>query len=109
MLAACRRYLERTGRRLTFEYILIKGVNDLPEHARELGRLLRGLPCHVNLIPMNPVPERRLQPSTPEAQARFRGLLRGAGIPCTVRRQLGAGIEAACGQLRRQLQPRPAP
>ena len=102
LLSACRRHAEHTGRRLTFEYILIDGVNDLPEHARELGRLLRGLPCHVNLIPMNPVAERQLLPSPPEAQARFRGLLRGAGIPCTVRRQLGASIDAACGQLRRR-------
>lgn len=103
LLPACARYLERTGRRLTFEYILIDRVNDLPEHARELGRLLRGLSCHVNLIPMNPVPERDLHPSTLDAQTRFRGLLRGAGIPCTVRRQLGAGIDAACGQLRRRV------
>jgi len=104
LLAACRRYWERTGRRLTFEYILIDRVNDLPEHARELGRLLRGLPCHVNLIPMNPVAERKLYPSTLEAQTRFRGLMRGAGIPCTVRRQLGAAIDAACGQLRRHVE-----
>ncbi len=102
LLSACRRYAERTGRRLTFEYILIDRVNDLPEHARELGRLLRGLTCHVNLIPMNPVPERDLFASPPEAVARFRGLLRGAGVAVTVRRQLGAGIAAACGQLRRQ-------
>ena len=102
LLPACQRYAERTGRRLTFEYILIDRVNDLPEHARELGRLLRGLSCHVNLIPMNPVPERALFASPPEAVARFRGLLRGAGLAVTVRRQLGAGIAAACGQLRRQ-------
>ena len=102
LLPACRRYAQHTGRRLTFEYILIAGVNDLPEHARELGRLLRGLSCHVNLIPMNPVPERELFASPPEAVARFGGLLRGAGLAVTVRRQLGAGIAAACGQLRRQ-------
>ncbi len=104
LLPACRRYLEHTGRRLTFEYVLIDGVNDLPEHARELGRLLRGLTCQVNLIPMNPVAERQLHSSPPEAQARFRGLLRGAGIPCTIRRQLGASIDAACGQLRRHVE-----
>jgi 23S rRNA (adenine2503-C2)-methyltransferase len=102
LLAACRRYVERTGRRLTFEYVLIAGRNDLPEHARELGRLLRGLPCHVNLIPLNPVPEWGLLPSPPEAAARFAGLVRGAGIPVTLRRQLGTGIDAACGQLRRR-------
>ncbi len=102
LLPACRRYAEATGRRLTFEYVLIAGRNDLPEHARELGRLLRGLPCHVNLIPLNPVPEWHLLPSPPEAAARFAGLLRGAGLPVTLRRQLGTAIDAACGQLRRR-------
>ena len=102
LLPACRRYAEATGRRLTFEYVLIGGVNDLPEHARELGRLLRGTSCHVNLIPLNPVAERQLRASSPEAAARFRGLLRGAGIPATIRRQLGTAIDAACGQLRRR-------
>jgi 23S rRNA (adenine2503-C2)-methyltransferase len=109
LLAACRRYVERTGRRLTFEYVMISGVNDLPEHARELGRLLRGLPCHVNLIPLNPVPEWNLTPSTPEAMARFRALVRGAGLPCTIRRQLGTAIDAACGQLRRRAAAETAP
>lgn len=104
LLSACRRYVEATRRRLTFEYVLIGGVNDLPEHARELGRLLRGLPCHVNLIPLNPVPERRLVASSTDAALRFRGLLRGAGIPTTTRRQLGTAIDAACGQLRRARQ-----
>jgi len=102
LLGACRRYAERTGRRLTFEYVLISGVNDLPEHARELGRLLRGLPAHVNLIPLNPVPEWGLEPSTAEATARFQGLVYGAGLPVTLRRQLGTAIDAACGQLRRR-------
>jgi 23S rRNA (adenine2503-C2)-methyltransferase len=105
VLEACRRYVARTHRRLTFEYVLIAGVNDLPEHARELARLIRDLRCHVNLIPWNPVPERDFRPSPPEAVARFRGLLQGAGIPVTVRRQLGLGVEGACGQLRRRLVP----
>ncbi len=104
LLPACRRYAEATGRRLTFEYVLIRGVNDLSEHARELGRLLRGLPCHVNLIPLNPVPERHLLPSSAQAADRFRGLLRGAGVTTTTRRQLGTAIDAACGQLRRRRQ-----
>ena len=102
LLDACQRYVDRTGRRLTFEYVLIAGVNDLPEHARELGRLLRGLPCHINLIPLNPVAEWGLQPSSAEATARFQGLLHGAGLPVTLRRQLGTAIDAACGQLRRR-------
>ncbi len=102
LLPACREYVAASGRRLTLEYVLIGGVNDLPEHARELGRVLRGLPCHVNLIPLNPVPERQLQPSDPRTMARFLGLVRGAGIPVTLRRQLGTAIDAACGQLRRR-------
>jgi 23S rRNA (adenine2503-C2)-methyltransferase len=117
LLAACRRYVARTHRRITFEYVMIGGVNDLPEHARELGRLVRDFPAHVNLIPLNPVPERDLEPSPPEAVARFRQLLAGAGVQCTVRRQLGVSIDAACGQLRRRRQlrggsveePMPAP
>jgi 23S rRNA (adenine2503-C2)-methyltransferase len=109
LLAACRRYVRATGRRITFEYVLLGGVNDLPEHARELARLLRGLQCHINLIPYNPVPERPFRASTPAATERFRGLLRGAGVPATVRRQLGLGIDAACGQLRRREAPAHAP
>lgn len=100
LIAACRRYQEATGRRLTFEYVLIAGVNDLPEHARELADLLRGLLCHVNLIPLNPVAERALVPTSHRATATFAALLRGAGVPATVRRQLGTSIDAACGQLR---------
>jgi 23S rRNA (adenine2503-C2)-methyltransferase len=102
LLPACRRYVEATGRRLTFEYVLIGGVNDLPEHARELARLVRGLLCHVNLIPLNPVAGRGLRPSPPAAMADFRRILRQAGIPATLRRQLGTSIDAACGQLRRR-------
>ena len=102
LLPACRAYVERTHRRLTFEYVMISHVNDLAEHARELTKLLRGLQCHVNLIPLNPVRERDLHCSTPEAMERFRAVLHGAGIPATVRRQLGLTIDAACGQLRRR-------
>jgi 23S rRNA (adenine2503-C2)-methyltransferase len=102
LMAACRRYFGRTGRRLTFEYVMIDGVNDLPELARELARLLRGLPCHVNLIPLNPVPGRGLACSRPEAIGAFRRVLRDAGLAATVRRQLGTAIDAACGQLRRR-------
>lgn len=109
LLAACRRYFERTRRRLTFEYVMIDGVNDLPELARELARLLRGLPGHVNLIPLNPVPGRGLDCSRPEAMRAFQRVLHDAGIPATVRRQLGTSIDAACGQLRRREAPQPVP
>jgi 23S rRNA (adenine2503-C2)-methyltransferase len=102
LMPACRRYIEATGRRLTFEYVLIGGVNDLPEHARELARLLRGMLCHVNLIPLNPVAGRGLEPSPPRAMAAFQRVLREAGIAATLRRQLGTSIDAACGQLRRR-------
>ncbi len=104
LMPVCRRYQEATGRRLTFEYVMIGGTNDLHEHALELGRMLRGMICHVNLIPLNPVKERpELKPSAPEAMEAFRSVLRGQGIPATVRRQLGTSIDAACGQLRRRV------
>ncbi|HVB09322.1 MAG TPA: 23S rRNA (adenine(2503)-C(2))-methyltransferase RlmN [Bacillota bacterium] len=108
LMPACRRYVEATGRRLTFEYVLIGGVNDLPEHARELGRLLRGMLCHVNLIPLNPVAGRGLEPSPPQAMAIFQRILREQGITATLRRQLGTAIDAACGQLRRRVLEEPA-
>lgn len=101
LLAACDEYAARTGRRVTFEYALIDGVNDLPELARELGRLLRGRLCHVNLIPLNPS-GRGLAGSSPERVRAFAGILRRYGVGTTVRRELGAGIDAACGQLRRR-------
>lgn len=109
LMAACRRYLDATGRRLTYEYVLIGGVNDLPEHARELARLLRGMLCHVNLIPLNPVSGRDLAPSPLPARRRFQQILQAAGVPATLRRQLGIGIDAACGQLRRRLAAAPVP
>lgn len=102
LLPACAEYAERTGRRVTFEYVLIDGVNDLPELARELGRVLRGIPCHVNLIPLNPS-GRGLRGSTPERVRTFRAALKRSGVAVTVRRELGTGIEAACGQLRRRM------
>lgn len=100
LMEACREYWEETGRRLTFEYALIGGVNDRLDHARELAELLRDLPCHVNLIPVNHVPERRFE-RTPKSQIRaFQQELIRRGISCTVRREMGSDIAAACGQLR---------
>lgn len=100
LLAACRDYLAATGRRITFEYVLIDGTNDGDREARALGRLLRGLLCHVNVIPLNPVagiPLRR----PPAARVRaFARSLRESGVPVTVRIERGTEIQAACGQLR---------
>ncbi|MDW7982160.1 MAG: 23S rRNA (adenine(2503)-C(2))-methyltransferase RlmN [Thermomicrobium sp.] len=103
LLAACRRYVVKTGRRVTFEYVLIDGVNDDEKTAAELGRLLRGLLCHVNLIPYNPTPAAPLlrRPSA-ERIERFRRVLEHYGIPATVRYSRGVEIAAACGQLRAQ-------
>ncbi len=104
LLAAVRRYIEKTHRRVTFEYALMRGVNDAPEHARELAGRLRGLLCHVNLIPLNPIPDSPFQP-TPDADAeRFAEILRAAGISTTVRLRRGIEINAGCGQLRRAVQ-----
>ncbi len=101
VLDSCRRYFERTGRRISFEYAMIRDVNDTPEHAKRLGDALAGTGCHVNLIPLNDVPESRLRPSTPETMRRFIAALEKRGINVTVRRKLGPDIEASCGQLRR--------
>ncbi len=102
LLAACRRYFDRTGRRISFEYAMIRDVNDTPYHARLLADKLAGTGSHVNLIPLNEVPESRLRPSTPEAMRSFIATLEKRNINVTVRRKLGPDIEASCGQLRRE-------
>ena len=102
LLDACRKYYEITGRRISFEYAMIDGVNDTVEAARELISRLKGMSAHVNLIPLNHVEESPLKPSTKQAVARFQALLEDAGIPATVRRSLGGDIDASCGQLRRK-------
>lgn len=101
LLDACRRYYAATSRRISFEYAMIQGVNDAPEHARELLQRLKGLPAHVNLIPLNRVEESPLKPSTRQAVAEFQRILTDGGISATVRRTLGGDIDASCGQLRR--------
>ncbi len=101
LLQACRRYYAITGRRISFEYAMINGVNDTPQVAEILIRQLEGLPAHVNLIPLNHVAESLLKPSTRQAVMRFQKTLEDAGIPTTVRRTLGSDIDASCGQLRR--------
>jgi 23S rRNA (adenine2503-C2)-methyltransferase len=104
LLAACWHYLERqNGRSVTFEYTLLDGVNDRPEHARELAGLLRGHDAKVNLIPFNPFPGTRFRRSPPEAIRRFRDLLMQGGVMATIRKTRGEDIDAACGQLRGQV------
>ena len=102
LISACRRYYEKTGRRISFEYAMINGVNDTPEAARLLLKRLKGLPAHMNLIPLNHVEESPLKPSTKEAVQKFQNILEDGGIPATVRRTLGSDIDASCGQLRRK-------
>ncbi len=100
VLKACWEYFQATKRRVTFEYVLLKGVNDRVEHAVELARLLKGLPCHVNLIPYNPTVAEFERPSETVVE-RFRELLVRQGIPATIRHERGTEIQGACGQLRR--------
>jgi 23S rRNA (adenine2503-C2)-methyltransferase len=103
LLAAASRYSVMTGRRVTYEYILLDGINCRPEHARELASLLRGRLANVNLIPANPVPERGFLRPDALTIKEFAGVLEQRGITATVRREMGADIQAACGQLRHQL------
>lgn len=104
LLAACRRYFEKTGRRISFEYAMIRDVNDTPEMAQLLIKKLRGIAAHVNLIPLNEVAESPLKPSLPETVRAFQQTLEQHGIPATVRRTLGSDINASCGQLRRKFE-----
>lgn len=100
LLKACRYYEETTGRRISFEYAMIKGLNDSDGAAKELASRLKGTLCHVNLIPVNNVRERNYEKSTKERQKRFAAILEESGITATVRRTLGSDINASCGQLR---------
>jgi len=100
LLAACRNYAQTTGRRISFEYILLDGLNDTPEHAAALAPLLAGMPCHVNLIAANPVEGRGHRPSGREAAAAFQKALEAGRVNATVRNRMGDDINAACGQLR---------
>ena len=100
LMAACRRYFETTGRRVSFEYAMIDGVNDSDEQADLLAGYLHGMPSHVNLIPLNEVRESPLKPS--HRTAAFQRRLEERGVTVTVRRKLGGDIDASCGQLRRR-------
>ncbi|NLI11257.1 23S rRNA (adenine(2503)-C(2))-methyltransferase RlmN [Pelotomaculum propionicicum] len=103
LIPACRDYARATGRRVTFEYALVAGVNDSARHAQELARLLAGVLCHVNLIPVNPVPERGLEPPARRQVELFKSIAEQGGLTVTVRKEFGADIGAACGQLRRRV------
>jgi 23S rRNA (adenine2503-C2)-methyltransferase len=102
LMAAVHYYAQHTRRRVTFEYALIAGVNDAAHQARQLAGLLRGLLCHVNLIPLNPTSGFDLRPSSREQVGAFEDVLRAAGIPTSVRVRRGIDIEAGCGQLRQR-------
>lgn len=102
VIAACREYAEFTSRRVSFEYTLIKDVNDTPECAEELSKLLKGMLCHVNLIPVNNVEERKNIRSSDKSVNKFLHILQKNGINATIRRTLGSDINASCGQLRRK-------
>jgi 23S rRNA (adenine2503-C2)-methyltransferase len=99
LISACRDYVDMTGRRITFEWALINGVNDTPEQARKLAALLKGLRCHVNAIPLNPTTGYEGIATTRERADAFKQILEQNGIPCTIRTRRGIDIQAGCGQL----------
>lgn len=102
LIDACRYYIGKTGRRVTFEYSLVKGENDSEGCAEELAALVRGLNCHINLIPVNPIKERSFRQSELAAVNRFKSILEKKHINVTVRREMGRDIDGACGQLRKR-------
>lgn len=101
VLDAFKFYYEKTGRRLTFEYSLVDGINDEMQYARELSALIKGINCHVNIIPVNPIKERNFRKSESEKIQKFKNTLEKNRINVTIRREMGADIDAACGQLRK--------
>ena len=101
ILDACKYYMNKTGRRITYEYSLVSGVNDSKEDARSLSKLLKDMNGHVNLIPVNEIKENTLKRPSKKTIEDFEGILKAHGIEATVRREMGSDINAACGQLRR--------
>lgn len=101
LIKACKDYTQKTSRRISFEYALVSGVNDSVDCAKKLGSLLKGMLCHINLIPVNEVKETGCKESSPADVKRFAATLEKMGFAVTVRRKLGSDIDAACGQLRR--------
>ena len=104
LISQCRRYYERTGRRISFEYAMIDGVNDTEYHAHLLAQRARAVHAHVNLIPLNHVEEREFRPSTQGHMKAFISILEKEGVNVTVRRRLGSDVDASCGQLRRKFE-----
>ncbi len=104
LMDACKRYYERTGRRISFEYAMIDGVNDTEKHARLLAKRAKSVGAHVNLIPLNHVEEREFKPSTSGHMKAFIKILEDEKVNVTVRRRLGSDVDASCGQLRRKMQ-----
>ena len=102
ILKACRYYYSQTNRRITFEYSLVKGVNDSREDAKALAALLEGINCHINLIPVNPIEERSYRQTEADAVLKFKNMLEKYGRNVTIRREMGRDIQAACGQLRKK-------
>ena len=102
VLEACDKYFEMTGRRITFEYSLVHGVNDTDEDAKELIEILKPRNCHLNLIPVNPIKERTFEQPSMKSALNFKNKLEKSGINVTIRREMGADIDGACGQLRRR-------
>ena len=103
LMAVCREYFDKTGRRISFEYALVAGQNDREEEAEELIRLVRGMNCHINLIPVNPIKERKFRPTDRLRVLGFKNKLEKNGINVTIRREMGRDIDGACGQLRRKI------
>jgi 23S rRNA (adenine2503-C2)-methyltransferase len=99
LLDACREYVSVTGRRITFEWALINGLNDTPEQAHLLAKKLNNLVCHVNAIPLNPTKGYFGKPASPTRARFFKMILESSGIPCTIRLRRGIDIQAGCGQL----------
>ena len=99
LLAACREYVQTTGRRITYEWALVNGINDTPEQAHLLAGKLKGILCHVNAIPLNPTEGYSGEPTTRSRANAFKHILNGSGIPCTIRLRRGIDIQAGCGQL----------
>ncbi len=104
VLEACDNYFHETGRRITFEYSMVHGVNDTEEDARELTALLKHRNCHLNLIPVNPIKERDFERPDRKNALNFKNKLEKSGINVTIRREMGSDIDGACGQLRRSYQ-----
>jgi 23S rRNA (adenine2503-C2)-methyltransferase len=99
ILAACREYIFATGRRVSFEWALIRDINDTPEQARMLATKLRGLLCHVNVIPLNPTQGYPGKATTRQQAEKFKEILEQAGVACSIRLRRGVDIKAGCGQL----------